>query len=121
MTFKEETTFIFEADVNPQWAEGLKFCDTLVKLRKGVMPFIIIDVQNPTDHDIVLVGRTVIETVQPIQAVYPASVFAKSLPASSAVVSNVDVEKDEAFSDVWDPPIDLNYLFEPEKEVVQKC
>lgn len=74
--FQEEITLIFEPDVNPQWAEGLEFCDTLVKLKKGVKPFIIIDVQNPTDHDIVLAGRTVVGTVQPIQAVYPASVFA---------------------------------------------
>lgn len=72
------------------------------------------------DHDIVLTERTVVGTVQPVQAVYPASVFAKFPPAPTAVVSNVDVKKDDAPSDAWDPPFDLNHLTEPEKEVVQK-
>lgn len=27
---KKYTTLLFEPDINPQWAEGLEFCDTLV-------------------------------------------------------------------------------------------
>jgi len=64
--FQKNTDLIFEPDVNPQWAEGLEFCDTLVTLRRATKPFITVDVQNPTDHDIMLTGRTVIGTVQPV-------------------------------------------------------
>lgn len=56
----EDTTLIFEPDVNPRWTEGLEFCDTLVKVIKGTKPSITVSVQNPTDHDVVLAGRTVI-------------------------------------------------------------
>lgn len=118
--FQEDTDLIYEPDVNPQWTEGLEFCDTLVTLKRGAKPFIIIGVQNPTDHDIVLAGRTVIGTVQPVQAVYPASVFEQPHPASSAAVSNVDMEREKLSSDVWDPPVDLSHVSEPEREVVQK-
>lgn len=118
--FQKDTDLIFEPDVNPQWAEGLEFCDTLVTLRRGAKPFITVNVQNSTDHDIVLTGRTVIGTVQPVQAIYPASVFEQLRPISSAAVSNVDVEKDKLSSDVWDPPVDLSHLSEPEREAVQQ-
>lgn len=118
--FQEDTDLIFEPDVNPQWTEGLEFCDTLVTLRKGAKPFIIVDVQNPTDHDIMLTGRTVIGTVQPVQAIYPASVFEQPHCASSATVNNVDVEKEKISSDIWDPSIDLSHLTETEREVVHR-
>lgn len=60
---QDDTTLIFEPNVDPQWPEGLEFTDTVVTLRKGAKPFIIVDVQNPTDHDMVLSGRTLIGTV----------------------------------------------------------
>lgn len=72
--FQKDKDLIFEPNVNPQWPEGLEFCDTLVTLRRVAKPFITVNVQNSTDHDIVLTGRTVIGTVQPVQAIYPASV-----------------------------------------------
>lgn len=53
---KKDTTLLFEPDINPQWADGLEFCETLVKIRRGVSPFIVLDVQNPTYHDIELSG-----------------------------------------------------------------
>lgn len=68
---------LFEPDINPQWPEGLEFCEMLVKLRCGVSPYIVLDVQNPTDHDIGLSGRTVVGTVQQVQAVYPATILEK--------------------------------------------
>ena len=54
---QKDTDLIFERDVNPQWAEGLEFCDTLVTLRRGAKPFITVNVQNSTDHEIVLTVR----------------------------------------------------------------
>lgn len=117
--FQKNTTVIFEPDVNPQGPEGLKFCDTLVKVRKGVKPFIVIDVQNDTDHNIVLAGKTLIGAVQPIQAVYPACAFLQPRPASSAAVGVVEVKTDEN-CDVSDHPVNLSHLPDSEKEIVKK-
>lgn len=58
----------FEPDVNPRWTEGLELCDMLVEVTRGTKkPSITVSVQNPTNHDIVLAGRTVIGTVQNVQ------------------------------------------------------
>ena len=75
--FKMDMTMLFQPDLNPQWPDGLEFYDTLVRVKKGVFPVIILDVSNPTDHDIVLLGRTVIGTVQTIMTVLPAQTFEK--------------------------------------------
>lgn len=72
---KEETLFIFKPDINSHWAEGLEFCETTVILRPYTSPHIIVSVQNPTDNDLTLTGKTVIGTVQKVQAVYPAAVL----------------------------------------------
>ncbi|GAA6106509.1 uncharacterized protein LOC110004405 isoform X1 [Tachysurus ichikawai] len=56
---------MFEPDVNQQWAEGLEFCETIVTLRQHTSPHIILSVQNPTDHDLLLAGKMFIGTVQP--------------------------------------------------------
>ena len=110
----DDLTLIMEPDVNPRWTEGLEFCDTLVKVIKGNKPSIIVRVQNPTDHDIVLAGRTVIGTAQPIQAVYPASILEGSSPAPH-MMDNMKVESNQAADDVWDPPVNLSHLSESER------
>lgn len=66
---KEEILLIFEPDMNSQWTEGLEFCQTIVTLR----PYTCVSIQNPADHDLMLTGKMVIATVQPVQAVYPAA------------------------------------------------
>lgn len=35
---KEDTTLSFEPADNPQWPEGLEFCNTLVQVSKGAQP-----------------------------------------------------------------------------------
>lgn len=116
---QEETTLIFEPSVNPQWSEGLEFTDTLVKLSKGAKPFIVVDVQNPTDHDIVRTGRTVIGTAQPVQAVYPATVLEHPCSALPVTVNKMEVSKKQTSATEWDPPVDLNHLSPTEKEIVK--
>ncbi len=66
---KKDITLVFELDMNPHRAEGLEFCETLVKLRSGALPYIVLDVQNPIDHHIELLGRTVVGTSQQVQVV----------------------------------------------------
>lgn len=117
---QEDTSLIFEPDVNPRWTEGLELCDTLIKVTKGAKPYITVSVQNHTDHDIVLAGRTVIGTVQHIQAVYPASILEGSRPPPPVTMNHIRVEKDQTPGDVWDPPVNLSHLSEPESEIAHK-
>ena len=117
---KEDTTLIFEPDVNPRWTEGLELCDTLVKVTKGAKLSITISVQNPTNHDVVLAGRTVIGTVQQTQAVYPTSILEGSRPPPPAKMNHIRVEKNQTTTDAWDQPVNLTHLSEPEREIAHK-
>lgn len=120
--FPEDKTLLFEPDENPQWPEGLEFCDTLVSVKAGTSANIIVSVQNPTNHDIVLLGRTVIGTVQSIQSVYPASMLKKTHlpPTSIHHIQAQDPKQDDASQELWDPPVDLSQLDEHQRQVVSQ-
>lgn len=114
----EDATLIFEPDVNPQWTEGLELCDMLVEVTNSTKkPSITIGVQNPTDRDIVLAGRTVIGTVQ---AVFPASMLEKSCPPLSVSTNHITAEKDQTDGNGCDPPVDLSYLNKPEQKIARQ-
>lgn len=116
--FKEDMTMLFQPDLNPQWPDGLEFYDTLVQIRKGVFPVITIDVHNPTDHDIVLPGRTLTGTVQTITTVLPAQIFEKVV--TPATVSHTTTTPPGNNSEQWDPPVDLSHLGEDQRQVVKQ-
>ncbi|GAA6092353.1 uncharacterized protein LOC106567938 [Tachysurus ichikawai] len=108
--FREDNTLIFEPDKNPRWPEGLEFCDTLVSVKAGMTPKIIVSVQNPTSHDIMLSGRTVIGTVQSARSVYPANAFkTDSLPTASIHhVQAQDSNESTPTQARWDPPAEFH-------------
>lgn len=116
---REDTTLIFEPDVNPRWTEGLEICDTVVKVSKDNKPSITLSVQNPTAHDIVLAGRTVIGTVQNIQTLYPASILEGFRPPPPVSMNHIRAEEDKP-ADLWDPPVSLSHLSESEKKTVHQ-
>lgn len=117
---KEDTTLMFEPDLDPKWAEGLEFQETLLKVKKGVPPYIVLDARNPTDHDIVLYGKTFIGTAHRVQAVYPSVSLDQSIQSIPASVNHIQTSSAELASDTWDPPVDLGHLSQPEKEIVRK-
>lgn len=110
---------LFEPEINPQWADGLELCETLITLKKNVPPYITLSVQNPTEHDIELSGRTVVGTLQQIEAVYPETILGEKDQAPTALISQVCTESVKEESP-WDPPVDLSHLSKSEKERVQK-
>lgn len=61
-------------------------------LRSGAPPYIVLDVQNPTDHDITLSGKTVVGTLNQVQALYPLSVFEKCIPPPTVSVNEVEAD-----------------------------
>lgn len=78
---------MFEPDVDPKRAEGLEFQETLVQVKRGAPPYIVLDARNPTDHDIVLYGKTVIGTAHGVQAVYPSMSFDQSSQSKQVALS----------------------------------
>ncbi len=109
---------LFQPDLNPQWPDGLEFYDTLIRVRKGIFPVITIDVSNPTDHDIVLPGRTVVGTVQTIMTVLPAQIVEKN--AAPVSVNHTSVNTPSNASEQWDPPVDLSHLSEDRRQIVRQ-
>ncbi|KAJ0032062.1 hypothetical protein NQD34_002143 [Periophthalmus magnuspinnatus] len=115
--FKQDMTVLFEPDLNPQWPDNLEFFDSLVTVKKGTLPVITVDVSNPTDHEIVLVGRTVVGTVQTITAVLPDQVFEK---ATVAAVNPTSTQPPCSSSEKWDPPVDLSSLSAEQRVIVKQ-
>ena len=73
----------------------------LVKLSSGVSPYIVLAVQNPTDHDIELAGRIVVGTLHKVQTV-------SSDHCSPVSDSQVNTGSDQATDTPWNPPINLS-------------
>lgn len=96
----EDNILLFEPDVNPRWTDGLELCDMLVKVKGSKKPSITVSVQNITDHDMMLAGKTVMGTVQQVQAVYPASILERSCPPPSATTNHIRIDNTETTGDV---------------------
>lgn len=76
--FKEDMTLLFQPDLNPRWPDGLELHDLLVRVKKNVFPIMRVCVSNTTDHDcddIVLPGRTLMDTVQTSMSALPVQAF----------------------------------------------
>lgn len=73
--FREDKGLLFEPLMNPQWPEGLEFCDTLVSVNAKTAPKLVLSVQNPTNHDVTLPGQTGIGDGQSVKSAHPADLF----------------------------------------------
>lgn len=114
--FKENTNLIFEPHDVTQWPEGLEFCDTVVSVKAGMAPKIIISVQNSTNHEIILPGRTVIGSVQSVMSEYPVNIFTENhssahlpTPPTPDTQDQKPIESNPRHEQ-GDPPIDLSHL-----------
>uniref|UniRef100_A0A3B3I1Y0 ribonuclease H n=1 Tax=Oryzias latipes TaxID=8090 RepID=A0A3B3I1Y0_ORYLA len=117
---REEHILVFEPHDNPQWPEGLEFCDTVVLLKAGSTPKIVISVQNPTGHDIILPGKTSVGVVQSVQSVYPVDIFNQQhTPAVTVHHIQTEIsEKATPSQEQWDPPVNLTHLNDQQRQVV---
>lgn len=55
-----------------------------------------------------------------VQAVYPSTSFDQSSQSISTSVTSIQTSSVEFTSDVWDPPVNLSHLSQPEKEIAHK-
>ncbi|KAL6483870.1 hypothetical protein MHYP_G00087420 [Metynnis hypsauchen] len=116
---REDTTLLFEPDVNQQWPEGLELTETLVHLQRGSRPHILIDVQNGTERDITLAGKTILGTVQSVKSVFPLTTQDNTATVSS-VQSKVEGVWGECTDDLWDPPVDVSHLDPLQQKTVKE-
>ncbi|KAL0151336.1 hypothetical protein M9458_053330 [Cirrhinus mrigala] len=116
---KQDSVLLFEPHVNPLYPDGLELFDTLLMLKRGVRPVITIGVQNGTDHDITLHGRTELGTLQQIKSVLPV---APPQCAANASVIQVSPETTGGggIQDSWDPPVDVSHLTLPQQQQVKQ-
>lgn len=116
----EDTTLVVEPDVDPQWPEGLELNETVVQLKAGASPYITVNVQNSSTHDIILPGKTTIGTAHEVQSVYPVSLLDQQCGQNHASVSHVQSGVEEDMDGKWDPAVDLSHLGEVQREIVRK-
>ncbi len=117
---KQDSVMLFEPSINPQYPDGLEPLETLLTLKKGSRPVIQINVQNVTDHDILLTGKTELGTVQTIKSVLPAT---ESFCVTTACVNESvkPVSEGEADTEgVWDPPVDVSHLSVEQQQKVKQ-
>ncbi|KAJ8375054.1 hypothetical protein SKAU_G00056340 [Synaphobranchus kaupii] len=103
---EEDATLTFEPDVNPQWTEGLEFCETLVQLNTGRGPRKEVGVQyrdmgetnmeeDDEDDDYCYHGDTYLEDYSPV--------------GHSPVVQPPVCRPDGPFLEQADPPEDTKH------------
>lgn len=74
-------------------------------MRKGAQLDIVLSVQNPTDHDIILTERVVTGTAQSVTSV--CSLSAVKEAHSPVDVNNIQAQHtkaQETSTEFWDPP-----------------
>lgn len=120
--FREDQALIFEPNKKPQWPEGLEVCDSLTTVKAGMAPKIIVGVQNSTNHDIILAGRTTIGTAQSARSVYPANIFKTDHPltASTHHVQAHSSSRNTSSLKKCGPTIDLAHLDEHQRQIVNQ-
>ena len=102
---------LFELDPNQSWPSGLEIPVTQVTVAGGSTCRVNIRVDNPTKHDIILKGRTILGHLQQVKSVTPLEVKLKEeLSASVNVVES-------QITDMPEPPAnqgsDMTYEEQP--------
>ncbi|CAB3977641.1 Hypothetical predicted protein, partial [Paramuricea clavata] len=98
---------------------------TLTNINSGFSSWVVIQVRNSTDHDILLPKRTILGRLQLVKSVTPVEVREKC--DKEAQINGVSVNDDKlntntpkTFSGDWIPEVDLNCLTEKQKLVTQQ-
>ncbi|KAJ8010194.1 hypothetical protein DPEC_G00072460 [Dallia pectoralis] len=111
----QDSVMLFEPPVNPQYPDGLEPIETLVTLKGRSRPVIQISIQNVTEHDILLLGKTELGTVQTIKSVLPTTapsdVTTASVNESVELTSDCEIDSEGG----WDPSVDVSHL-SPERQ-----
>ena len=133
----ERIPVVFEPTIDTDVPDDLIVSESLTYLQKGSSCSITVFVQNPTNHDIVIKGRTILGSLKAISTMVPIPCnwsTSENSDNSEEIGSNSDAseckvdmsqpvtqenhERDE--SEQWDPDIDLSHLTKDQQEAVRK-
>ena len=134
----ERIPVVFEPTIDTDVPDDLVVSESLTYLQKGSSCSITVLVQNPTNHDIVIKGRTILGSLKAISTMVPIPCNRPTFENSGnleEIGSNSDAseckvdmsqsvtqenhEKDE--SKQWDLDIDLSHLTKDQQEAVRKA
>ena len=87
-----EIPVVFQPEENPDFPNGLVVSESLFSLKPGKKSVVKFQVQNISNHDIVLPKRTVLGGIQLVQSVTPLDVKLKENSLSSEPNRNVSVK-----------------------------
>lgn len=105
---------VLEPNQQAPWPTGLTIREQLIQLPQEDNEKITLTVENLTDHDLTLCGRTTLGWLYGVDAVYHLEM--KSMEdqepqlSNSSVEPQVDQPSQVAESEPWDPPVDLSHL-----------
>ena len=133
----ERMPVVFEPTIDTDVPDDLVVSESLTYLQKGRSCSITVLVQNPTNHDIVIKGRTILGSLKAISTMVQIPCnwsTSENSDNSEEIGSNSDAseckvdmsqtvtqenhERDE--SKQWDPDIDLSHLTKDQQEAVRK-
>ncbi len=80
---------LFEPDLSTSISSGLELTQTLFVLSKGKSPRVSIQINNPSKHDILLKGRTMLGTLQLVKSVTPLEVKHREIKEDPKTIQNV--------------------------------
>lgn len=113
------TPFIFEPNPETPWPTGLKVREQLVQSPQ-VNTRIEVTVENITDCNITLCGRTILGWLHNIDAVYPLELKYTDQPPESSTTSSLEQQREEPQGEPWDPPVDLSHLSTEQQHTVRQ-
>jgi transposase InsO family protein len=114
----QDTTAVFEPDVDTQWPEDLHPQPSVVRLKRGPSSKVFILVQNSSNHDIVLRKQTQLGTLQSPLSI--ETIPERPIPASQDKRTFVINEVSTAHSAEETPQFDLSHLTEAQRRDVNK-
>ena len=132
----ERIPVVFEPTIDTDVPDDLVVSESLTYLQKGSSCSITVLVQNPTNHDIVIKGRTILGSLKAISTMVPIPCkwsTSENSDNSEEIGSNSDAseckvdmsqpvtqENHDDESKQWNPDIDLSHLTKDQQEAVRK-
>ncbi|CAI5672713.1 unnamed protein product [Oreochromis niloticus] len=114
---------VLEPNCEKPWPAGLVVREQLIQLPSEGNAKVTVTVENMTDHDITLCGRTTLGWLHNVDAIYMPQVkcmegelYKTSDSASSPTAQSSQTTQTEP----WDPPVDLSHLTSDQQQQVKQ-
>nr|XP_023656141.1 uncharacterized protein LOC111837914 [Paramormyrops kingsleyae] len=119
------THAVLEPNQDEPWSVGLVVREQLIQLPTEEKGQIMVTVENVTDRDVSLSGRTVLGGLHAVDSAYPPPIMSPSCAEPRTVEDSNETNQvkqagQPTHSEPWDPPVDLSQLPEDQRQQVQQ-